>query len=183
MRTGKTGPVEWAAPVGFAARREPWHAPASGRGPVCGTRPHLGLAEFGVVCYAYSVNQSENVLRLIPSGLFRVLAVFAAFFFAVAPAPAKRLAPKPVTPVVAGAVEYSAPHEQMGFVVATDTGTHKELWRERIYTVHIDPKLERDVQDVFITSLVIEGGVLVVTNERGESYALDLATRKVTKRK
>jgi hypothetical protein len=71
----------------------------------------------------------------------------------------------------------------MGFVIATDTTSHKELWRERIYTVKIDPALERDVQDVFITSLVEEKGSLIVTNERGESYALDLATRKVTKRK
>ena len=70
----------------------------------------------------------------------------------------------------------------MGFVVATDTRSRKELWRERIFTVRIDPALEGDVQDAFITSLVIEGGALLITNERGDRYALDLATRKVTKR-
>ena len=71
----------------------------------------------------------------------------------------------------------------MGFVVATDTTSHKELWRERIYTVRINPVLERDVQDVFITSLVVERGALIITNERGDRYTLDLATRRVTKRK
>ena len=71
----------------------------------------------------------------------------------------------------------------MGFVVATDTTSHKELWRERIYTVRINPVLERDVQDVFITSLVIEHRALIITNERGDRYTLDLATRRVTKRK
>lgn len=84
---------------------------------------------------------------------------------------------------MANSVEYSAPHEQMGFVVATDLGTHKTLWRVRIYTVHIDPALERDVQDVFITSLSLERGGLVITNESGDRYSLDLVTRKVAKQK
>jgi len=115
--------------------------------------------------------------------VFRALAVLIPFFLAATPAQAKRAAPKEVTPVVASAVEYSAPHEAMGFVVATDTVSHKELWRERIYTVRVDPALERDVQDVFITSLVIEKGTLIITNERGDRYALNLVSRKVTKRK
>ena len=38
-------------------------------------------------------------------------------------------------------------------------------------------------QDVFITSLAIECGVIIITNERGEKYTLDLATRQVTRRK
>ena len=71
----------------------------------------------------------------------------------------------------------------MGFVIASDTTSHKQLWRERIYTVPINPALERDVQHVFVTSLVIERGALIITNERGDSYTLDLATRRVTKRK
>lgn len=96
---------------------------------------------------------------------------------------AKRAAPKPVAPLVVNSVEYSAPHDLMGFVVATDAKTRKELWRERIYTVRINPDLERDVQDVFITSLTSEDGALVITNERQERFTLDLATRKVTKRK
>lgn len=96
---------------------------------------------------------------------------------------AKRSSPKPVPSVIAMAVDYSAPHTLMGFVVATDIRSRKELWRKRIYRVHIDPQLERDVQAVFITSLVIEGEALVITNERGEIYILDLATRKIIKRK
>lgn len=102
---------------------------------------------------------------------------------AVAPATAKRAAPKPVPPVTIGQVEYSAPPEFMGFVIATDMQTHKELWRERIYTVAINPALERDVQDNFIASLVVEQGTLLITDERGTQYALDLTTRKVAKRK
>ena len=99
-----------------------------------------------------------------------------------APALAKRAAPKPVATVVLNAVEYSAPLDQMGFVVATDVATRKELWRVRVYEVRVDPALERDVQDVFITSLTVEKGMLVVANERGDRYTLDPATRKVSKR-
>lgn len=107
----------------------------------------------------------------------------AAVFLATTPASAKRAAPKPVPPLVANSVEYSAPHDQMGFVVATDAKSRKELWRERIYTVRINSALERDVQEVFITSLALENGSLVITNEKGDRYTLELATRKVTKRK
>jgi hypothetical protein len=131
----------------------------------------------------FPMNATTSNRRFVLSGFFRTLAVLVPLLLAATPALAKRAAPKPVTPVVVNAVEYSAPSGQMGFVIATDTTSHKELWRERIYTVKIDPALERDVQDVFITSLVEEKGSLIVTNERGESYALDLATRKVTKRK
>src|SRR4051812_43764312 len=99
----------------------------------------------------------------------------------VRPAEAKRSAPTDVAPVVVGQVEYSAPHDAMGFVVATDIKTHRELWRKEIYRVTIDPKLERDVQDVFIKSLVLEHGKLTITNERGKRYALDLSASSVTR--
>jgi len=67
----------------------------------------------------------------------------------------------------------------MGFVVASDASSHRELWRQQIYTVRLKPTLERDVQDVFITSLTLRGGSLIITNERGERFALDLSTRRV----
>jgi hypothetical protein len=103
-------------------------------------------------------------------------------FFSAIPAVAKRSAPKPVPPVIAYGVEYSAPVDLRAFVVATDTRSHKELWRQRIYSVSINPALERDVQDVFITSLAVNGRALVITNEHNETYVLDLTTRQVSKR-
>lgn len=124
-----------------------------------------------------------NRVHFRASRILCVLAVLASFFQAATTAKAKRAAPKPVPAVTLKNIEYSAPHDLMGFVVATDTATHKELWRERIYAVTVNPALESDVQHVYITSLVIEESTLVITNERGESYALDLATRKVTQRK
>jgi hypothetical protein len=129
------------------------------------------------------MNTTAFITQFSRTRAFQFLALMIAFIITVTPALAKRGAPKPVPPVVAGAVEYSAPHELMGFVVATDSGSRKELWRERIYTIKYVPDLEKDVQDVFITTLVIEGASLIVTNEKAESYALDIATKKITKRK
>src|SRR5947209_1809154 len=95
---------------------------------------------------------------------------------------AKRSAPGPVEPVTIHGVTYSAPPDAMGFVVATKGSSGSELWRARIYAIPFDPALERDVQDVFITSLSARGGGLLVTNERGERFLLDLQTRKVTRK-
>jgi outer membrane protein assembly factor BamB len=86
-----------------------------------------------------------------------------------------------VHPIVVGSIEYSSPSWPMGFIIATDTRTRREIWRKRIYRVKIDPALERDVQDVFIASLTIAHGNLFITNERGRRYALELSTRKVTR--
>ena len=114
-------------------------------------------------------------------GLLVVLSLVAGVAFVQA----KRAAPQAVEPVVIGSVRYSAPPtpELMGFVVATDVASGKELWRQRIYNVSIKPSLEKDVQWVFITSLRQQGDALLIRNERGEHFTFDLATRKVTKHK
>ena len=95
---------------------------------------------------------------------------------------AKRAAPRDVAPVVAGNVEYSAPTDRMGVVVASERASRKMLWCRRIYVVHRRASLESDVQDVFISKLALEGGMLIVSNERGEDYALDIKTRHVLPR-
>jgi hypothetical protein len=99
----------------------------------------------------------------------------------IAPGIAKRGAPANIASVVIKGVEYSAPHDAMAFVVANAVSSGKEMWRVRIYGVRVNANLERDVQDVFITSLAEKDGSLLITNERGEKYALDLQTRKVTR--
>lgn len=112
-------------------------------------------------------------------------AVFAAALCVVAlvtgTANAKRTVPRTVEPVTVHGVTYSAPAAAMGFVVASNESSGRELWRRRIYRIHINPSLERDVQDVFITSLTLRGGSIVIANEHGDRYALDLSTRKVTR--
>ena len=57
--------------------------------------------------------------------VFSLTVACVAFLITAGPAAAKRSAPQPVAPVLAGTVEYSAPHEVMGFVIATDPQTHR----------------------------------------------------------
>ena len=110
-----------------------------------------------------------------------LLLICAALVSGIVPASAKRVAPLAVAPIVQDGVCYSAPHDAMAFVVAADVKTGKELWRVQVYKIPMIAELERDVQDVFITSLALKDGSLLITNERGEKYALDLQTRKVTR--
>jgi hypothetical protein len=50
-----------------------------------------------------------------------------------------------------------------------------------VFTNRIDPKLEQDVQWVFIKSLAIRDGKLMVTSERGATHRIDLNMRTVEK--
>jgi hypothetical protein len=104
-------------------------------------------------------------------------------------ADAKRAAPGEVSPVIWNGVRYAAaPHGGCGFahpgcVEASDAETGQTLWKIEVYQIQYRPDLEKDVQDVFIISLKVEGNRLVVTNERGEIYEVNLETRVVQKTK
>lgn len=95
---------------------------------------------------------------------------------------AKRRAPAPVEPVVHQGIRYEAPGEKAGVVEAFEDGTATKLWEVQVYKVHLDPGLERDVQDVFITKLQIEGSDLLVTDERARQFCVDLTTHTVSQR-
>ena len=99
---------------------------------------------------------------------------------------AKRRAPTIPDPVFIGSVRYSAEHEgsgekNRGIIVATQVASGNELWRVTVYESALDPKLERDVQWVFIRSLRAEGDrKLHVENERGARFILDVKILTVT---
>ena len=69
----------------------------------------------------------------------------------------------------------------MGFVVATNVNSREVLWKQRIYSIYYIPFLERDVQNTYISSLSAEGDNLIITNEKGSKFLLNLASRAVTK--
>lgn len=94
----------------------------------------------------------------------------------------KRRAPEEPKPLVIGDVEYSAPVSQMGFIVAIDKGTKKELWKKQIYTVDYKKDLEKDVQDVFIDSITGTDNIITIHNEKGETYELNIAAQTVIKK-
>lgn len=110
---------------------------------------------------------------LLARGLIALAALLPPALFA------KRAAPAAVRAVLLDGIEYSAPASAMGYVVASDPATRKELWRQRIYTVVRNPALQIDVQGVFITSLRPDGRKLLIRDERGRLYLLDPQTRRV----
>jgi hypothetical protein len=98
-------------------------------------------------------------------------------------ASAKRTAPVKVEPVIHESIRYVAPNDdgRRGYIEAWDVQTNKKLRDLTVFTNRIDPKLEEDVQWVFIKSLSIRDGKLMVTSERGAIYQIDLNTRTVEK--
>jgi len=97
------------------------------------------------------------------------------------PALAKRLAPPEAPAVHFRGVVYTASAEpdKMGIVEALNEVTGKILWEKQIYRVSMNPLLESDVQWVFIREMKIAGDNLLITNERGKCFVLDLKTREV----
>ncbi len=110
---------------------------------------------------------------------------------------AKWAEPKPVPALISGNIKYIAPDvlpnhrsiygkstcsEKSMCVEARNKKTGKLLWQVEVYPIEIDPNVELDVQYVYITSLKIERGQLIVKNESGQVYVVDLKTHKVAKR-
>jgi hypothetical protein len=106
--------------------------------------------------------------------------LLAALFGSADSASAKRAAPKPVAPVVYKGITYSAPNSGRSgnYVIASDS-TGKEQFRIKVFDTTIDPKMEEDVQWVFITELKLTGNSLIVKDEKSRCYTIDLDTRTV----
>ena len=100
--------------------------------------------------------------------------------FAALPS-AKRMAPKTVDPVTKDGIEYSAPLDREGFVVATWTKTKREIWCRQMYVIKHEYKLglEADVQTCCITALELADGKIKVANEQGSEFEMGLDTMEV----
>ena len=105
---------------------------------------------------------------------------------------AKRTPPAKVAPVTVAGLRFEAIHwgkardlgQNGGYVAAVDPASGKELWTLKVYDVVYDPKLEGDVQDVFITAMskTLFGQKLNITDENGRRYVVDPAARTVKAR-
>jgi hypothetical protein len=88
------------------------------------------------------------------------------FVFAVSSL-AKRAQPKPVTPVVYAGIRYAADGDGVDeYVVASDASSGKALWKVRVAHNNHDPRMEQDVQDVYITDLKAAKDELLVRDEK-----------------
>ena len=97
-------------------------------------------------------------------------------------AAAKRIPPAKVAPVVYESIRYVAPNDdgRRAYIEAWDIQTNSKLWDLTVFTNRIDPKLEEDVQWVFISELTLRDGTLIVKSERGTTYQVDLRTSAIT---
>jgi hypothetical protein len=96
---------------------------------------------------------------------------------------AKRIPPKPVAPVVADGIRYSADSDgKDSYVVATDAASGDLLWQVKIFHTRIKFWIEEDVQWVFITNLKLTDKILLVRDEKSRCYSVDLATKHVKKK-
>src|ERR1700693_6267121 len=67
---------------------------------------------------------------------------------------AKRVAHGPVPPVVSASTIYAAQGDgRTGCVVANEATTGNELWRVKIFRIHIKPWIGEDNQWIFINDL------------------------------
>src|SRR5262245_21374581 len=82
-------------------------------------------------------------------------------------APAKRLTPAKVNPVIYEDIRYVAPNQdgRRDYMEAWNVGTNKKPWELTIFTNPIDPNLEKDVQWVFIKAVDVQHSRLIVTSE------------------
>ncbi len=97
---------------------------------------------------------------------------------------AKRRVPS-VKPVVHQGVRYeplrrAADHgfaQAGGILVATEVASGRQLWVRQLYETRFDPAEERDVQEVYIESIVADAKTssLVVTDERRRRWRVRLA--------
>ena len=68
-----------------------------------------------------------------------------------------------------------------GILNARDAKTKAVLWSLKIYENKRRPGLEGDVQDVFFRSMTFDPkGRLIIENENGERFAVNVDERKVT---
>lgn len=115
--------------------------------------------------------------------VFSVILSFTFVLAATSGVSAKRVAPPVVSPITVNGVEYRAPNtpDLEGVVQAWDMGKTNLLWSKKVYSTTKNPQLERDVQWVFIRSMTLgaSGSEILVANEKGEKYVLNLATKEV----
>jgi hypothetical protein len=93
---------------------------------------------------------------------------------------AKRMPPPVVPPITHEGVIYHATGDgEAAFIIAKDEKTGKEFWKAKVYHIHIDPLKQEDDQIIFIKGMLLSGKKLLIQDEAGRCYRLDLETQKV----
>lgn len=131
-----------------------------------------------------------------PNRLARSVLLCAVVLVLSSEAFSKRLDPPDLAPVVYNGLEYTAPafpslrersHKILfdgsigGIIEVCDATTHKLKKRILVYKNYRFPLLEGDVQDIFISSMVLDSAnkQLILEDEHGGTYHLDLQSHRL----
>jgi hypothetical protein len=116
----------------------------------------------------------KNVFLTIISGL--ILLTFCSFVYAKGLPHPKTIAPSKISPLIYKGIKFVVPNtvKEMGYVQAWDMDTGKKVWEKKVYSVIVMPFSQEDVQHVFIISLSLEDGKLVVVNDNGREYRINI---------
>jgi hypothetical protein len=106
----------------------------------------------------------------------RYVIAHATLALATVTAVAKIMPPKPVVPVEANGVRYSAERDGRDqYAVATDIATGKQLWKVKVFHTPTRFWIEEDVQWVFITNLRLIENTLFVRDGKARCTRLTLS--------
>lgn len=91
----------------------------------------------------------------------------------------REYAPATIPPVIYKDIKIVAENsslDNMGVVQAFNINTNKLIWSKQVYTIKINPQIEKDTQMVFIKEMMIENDKLVIIDENLKKYILDPIT-------
>jgi hypothetical protein len=101
----------------------------------------------------------------------------------------KRLGAAPVAPLIVNGMRIEAVNagrkrglgQNGGYIETFDLASGKAMWLLQVYKIDYAKNMEEDVQDRFIERLesTADGANLLVTDENGNRFEVDLASRKV----
>lgn len=111
------------------------------------------------------------------------IGVFLLCVFCPICAPAKRIAPKDVPPLVGNGVQYSAHGDgRDSYVVAKEEASGKILWRVKVFHTRVEFwRGEECNQWLFISDLKLVRDALLARDEKNRCYSIYLNTKRVKK--
>lgn len=111
--------------------------------------------------------------------LCRAVILYGMVAMVTAVAVAKVTHPKPLAPVIANGVRYSADRDGIDqYVVANDISTGEQTWKVRVVHTRIKFWVEGDVQGVLITDLRLIGNSLFVRDGKARCYSVDVNSHR-----
>jgi hypothetical protein len=90
--------------------------------------------------------------------------------------------------VISEGIKYEATYKDgfclyKAYIEAIDLITKKVIWKKKIYQILMNPIIEHDVQWVEIKKVELKNGHLIIENENGKRYQLNLKNQKLKKLK